>query len=71
MPGRRRTKPRPRTLHISIPEDVVVEVDQRLYDPFKGKTLYGGYAVLVTALLRLWLENPSIIPMEIVEEKLS
>ncbi len=66
--ARPRNKPRPRAMHISLPEDVVAQVDEKLYDPSKGKPLYGGYSILVTHLLRKWLEDPSILPIELIEE---
>jgi hypothetical protein len=66
--GRKRTSPRPRAIHVNIPEDVLALVDEKLYDPYKGKPIYGGYSILVTHLLRKWLEDPSILPIQLVEE---
>ncbi len=66
--GRPRSKPRSRAVHIRIPEDILAQVDEKLFDPYRGKPLYGGYAFLVSNLLRKWLEDPGILPIELVEE---
>ena len=65
---RRRTSPRPRAIHVNIPEDVLAQLDEKLYDPSRGKPIYGGYTTIVTHLLRKWLEDPSILPIELIEE---
>jgi hypothetical protein len=67
---RPRNYPRSRKMHVNLPEDVIAEVDEKLYDPARGKTLYGGYSTLITNLLRKWLEDPSILPIQLVEERL-
>lgn len=68
---RRRTSPRPRAIHVNIPEDVLAPVDEKLFDPYRGKPIYGGYSTLITHLLRKWLEDPSILPIQLVEEPIN
>lgn len=66
--SRKRIRPRPRKIHLSLPEDVIAAVDEKLFDPSRGKPLYGGYSTLVSHLLRRWLEDPDILPLQLVEE---
>jgi hypothetical protein len=53
--------PRPRAnnvrLVVQIPRHIAEAVDQRLYSPLHGRTLFGSRGVIVGALLKLWLES--------------
>lgn len=42
---------------LSLPQNVVAEVELVLHDPIRGKPKYGGFSQLVTHLLRQWLKE--------------
>ena len=47
----------PIAVNISIPADLLNEVDLLLIDPFRGKPKYGARSQLITGLLVSWLEQ--------------
>jgi len=53
-----------------VPQDVLVQVEERLWDPGRGKPIYGARSALIAALLRRWLADPSIVPLRVIEETL-
>ena len=42
---------------VSIPSDVLAEVDLRLWDPLRSKIRYGSRSALIVGLLREWLKE--------------
>lgn len=52
---------------VSIPADVLAEVDLRLWDPLRNKIHYGSRSALIVGLLRNWLEKQEGVPTMDVE----
>jgi hypothetical protein len=55
---------RPHRWHVHVPLDVAAAVELRLYDAARGSTLYGTRSTLITGLLRKWLADPSLFPID-------
>lgn len=47
----------PTLKHLSLPSSLVLEVENILHDPVRGKIRYGAFAELVTQLLHTWVEE--------------
>lgn len=43
--------------NLSLPAEIVTQVELRLYDPSLGKAAYGSWTELLTMLLRRWLDE--------------
>ena len=44
---------------VSLPVDLVADVDLNLFDPIRGKIKYGARSRLIAELLRRWLRDSS------------
>lgn len=54
---------RPQAKEVQIPKSVKDKVDALLLDPLSGRPEFGAWSKLVTALLRVWLENKTPVPI--------
>lgn len=55
-------------LRFALPADLCMRLEERLFDPALGKPIYGARSRLIVLLLRKWLDDPSIVPISIIEE---